>query len=72
MAMDCKNFGEAVYIRDNIAVAIDYGYFRNADHAFDVSPLKVLFIDMSATATTLTLVEYSKVSHCLFSHVESN
>ena len=45
MALDCKNFGEAVYLRDNIAVAVDYGYFRNVDHAFDSSPLTVLFID---------------------------
>ena len=61
MALDCKNFGEAIYLRDNIAVAVDYGYFRNADHAFDSSPLTVLFMDMSATATTLTIVEYTKV-----------
>ena len=60
LALDCKNLGEAVFLRENVAVATEYGYYRNKENEF-TTPRVVVFADMGCEAATLTAVEYSQV-----------
>lgn len=60
MALDANNFKSVHFIRDYVASALEYGYYRNSTNEFDASPRVVLFVDMSALSTTATLVRYSK------------
>ena len=60
-----KNFKEIRFIRDYVATALDYGYYRNLDEEFQDKSRVVFFVDMGAVCTTLTLVRYSHVC-CLF------
>ncbi|KAK8826802.1 hypothetical protein WA556_004391, partial [Blastocystis sp. ATCC 50177/Nand II] len=62
MALDCKNLGEACFVRDNVAVAVDYGYNGNRVGNFDSQSRVVLFVDMGSVATTCTVVRYEKNS----------
>lgn len=61
LALDCKNLGEAVFLRENVAVATEYGYYRNKENEF-TTPRVVVFADMGCEAATLTAVEYSQVA----------
>ena len=62
MALDCKNLGEACFVRDNVAIAVEYGYHCNRDGDFAAQSRVVLFVEMGTVATTCTLVRYKKVS----------
>ena len=62
MALDCKNLGEACFVRDNVAIAVEYGYHCNRDGDFDTQSRVVLFVEMGTVATTCSLVRYEKVS----------
>ena len=61
MALDCKNLGEACFVPDNVAVAVDYGFNGNRVGNFDTQSRIVLFVDMGSIATTCTIVRYEKV-----------
>lgn len=72
MALDVKNYKTAYFIRDYIATAVDYGYYRNLNDEFPKATV-VLFVDMGAVATTATLVRYSKVGVLIAFHsIEQN
>lgn len=60
MALDLKGLGEAVFLQENVAVAVEFGYYRNLEGEFKESQL-VVFADMGCEAATLTAVEYSTV-----------
>ena len=60
-ALDCKSLGQASFVYDNVATAIDFYYHRNEVGSFSNDPTTVLFIDMGHVATTCTLVRFSKV-----------
>lgn len=43
-----------------MAVAVEFGYYRNLDGVFS-TPQVVVFANMGCVAATLTAVEYKKV-----------
>lgn len=49
-----------MFLRENVAVATEYGYYRNKENEF-TTPRVVVFADMGCEAATLTAVEYSQV-----------
>lgn len=72
MALDCKNLGEACFVRDNVAVAVDYGFNGNRVGTFDAHSSVVLFVDMGSVATTCTIVRYEKVWFCFGNDVQNS
>lgn len=60
MALDLKGLGDAVFLQENVAVAVEFGYYRNAEGEFKDAQL-VVFADMGCEAATLTAVEYTTV-----------
>lgn len=50
-----------MFIRENVAVAVSYGYSNNRMKEFESKPETVLFVDMGCKYTTATLVDYKQV-----------
>ena len=50
-----------MFIRENVAVAVSYGYSNNRTREFENKPETVLFVDMGCKYTTATLVDYKQV-----------
>ena len=67
LALDLKGLGEAVFLQENVAVAVEFGYYRNTDNMFATRQL-VVFADMGCEAATLTAVEYTTVFPSLLLH----
>lgn len=53
--------GEAVFIRENVAVALDYGHYKAMQKEFPEGGSTVLFCDMGAYSTTITVVVFTNV-----------
>lgn len=49
-----------MFLQENVAVAVEFGYYRNLDGVFS-TPQVVVFANMGCVAATLTAVEYKKV-----------
>ena len=64
-----KDFKEIQFIRDYVATALDYGYYRNLEKEFQENPRVVFFVDMGAVCTTLTLVRYTHVLTALYCYL---
>lgn len=60
LALDCKNLGESVFIKDSVAIAFYYGY-RHENIKNAIPPKTVLFIHMGHHSTTCFLVKYQSV-----------
>ena len=60
MSLDCRNLGTGVFVRDDVAIALDYGFHRNLENAF-ASPKEVVFVHMGHISTTCVHVRYSPV-----------
>lgn len=53
--------GEAAFIRESTAVALDYGYYKAMRKEFPDEGKTVLFCDMGAYSTTITVVHFTNV-----------
>ena len=61
LALDTNHFKPVAFVRDYMATAMEYGYYPNLEGKFNSKNSVVLFVDMGAVSTTVTLVRYSKV-----------
>lgn len=58
--MRTRDLCDAVYIHDDIAIAVEYGYGRK-DNGDSAQGHVVLFVNMGYKFTSLTVVKYLKV-----------
>lgn len=49
-----------MFLQENVAVAVEFGYYRNLDGVFSTRQV-VVFANMGCVAATLTAVEYTEV-----------
>jgi molecular chaperone DnaK (HSP70) len=56
-----SNLGEVGFLRENVAVALDYGYYKAQRGEFPESGTTVLFCDVGAYCSTLSVVRYTNV-----------
>lgn len=61
--MRTRNLCDAVYIQDDVAIAVEYGYGRN-DAGDPAEGHTVMFVNMGYKFTSITVVNYLKVSAC--------
>lgn len=59
--MKLRDMGEAAFIRENVAVALDYGHYKAMQKEFPEGGSTVLFCDMGAYSTTVTVVVFTNV-----------
>ena len=64
MALYLSQLGQAVFIPEGIAIALDYGYVKAMKNQFPEEGKVVLFCDMGELATTVTIVRYTNVLFC--------
>ena len=53
-----------MYIHDDIAIAVEYGYGRKSSDGSEEEDHTVLFVNMGYKFTSLTVVNYNKVVAC--------
>ena len=56
-----RDLSNAVFIRENTAVALDYGYYKAVSKEFPDDGHTVVFCDMGGYTTTLTVVHFTNV-----------
>ena len=49
-----------MFLQENVAVAVEFGYYRNLDGVFSTRQV-VVFANMGCVGATLTAVEYKEV-----------
>ena len=49
------------FLRESIAVALDYGYFKAENREFPAQGSTILFCDMGSHCTTVTIVRFFNV-----------
>ena len=59
--MKLSNMTNVAFIRENVAVALDFGYYESLQGRFPEEGSTVLFCDMGAFSTTLTVVYFKNV-----------
>lgn len=62
MALAIGKLGAVSFIRENVAVALEYGYYKAMRKEFPAQGFTVLFCDMGMCCTTLTIVQYFNVA----------
>lgn len=60
-ALSMAQLGQASFLRESVAVALDYGYYKAERGEFPESGFTVLFCDMGSHCTTVTLVQFFNV-----------
>ena len=60
-AMSLRNMGDAAFIRENVAVALDYGWHTAIRGGFPAEGRTVLFCDMGGMARTISVVHFTNV-----------
>ena len=60
--MKLSNLTNVAFIRENVAVALDYGYYGSLQGRFPEEGSTVLFCDMGSLSTTLTVAYFTNVS----------
>ena len=60
-ALLMRDLSNAVFIRENTAVALDYGYYKASSKEFPEDGCTVVFCDMGGCSTTITVVHYTNV-----------
>lgn len=65
LALTLNEFGQAAFIPEGVAIALDYGYMKAINHQFPSEGKVVLFCDMGQIATTVTIVHFTNV--CIIS-----
>ena len=61
-ALNMRNLGNAVCLRENVAVALDYGYYKAMSNEFPDTGSTVIFCDMGGMTTTITVVHFTNVN----------
>ena len=61
LALSLSQLGQAVFIPEGIAIALDYGYVKATKNQFPEEGKVILFCDMGELATTVTIVRYTNV-----------
>lgn len=60
-ALAMSDLTDASFIQENLAVALDYGYYKATRKEFPEEGSVVLFCDMGKYATTVTVVRFTNV-----------
>ena len=65
VALSLAHLGQASFLRESIAVALDYGYCKAENHEFPAQGSTILFCDMGSHCTTVTIVRFFNVATML-------
>ena len=60
LALDCKNLGESIFVKDSVAIALEY-FYRNLKLETERLWKEVLFVHMGHISTTFFYVIYKGV-----------